>query len=203
MAVLRLSPVDLPHVPILLHDTFIKALWDIGAEKSFIRTSCLSHILPIGPRKSRMLKLSQHKVLNVGIWAWLNCRSEFENSRKLIPDSKIKGVPQREEQVEIDLSHTKLDDYQQEIDVKAKDLVLVQMHPISLASKRIGAITVNVDQVLIYHPREKDEGVVETDGLDGEGSRAEQVETEGSKGLAREESTKEEQWRSKRMRNEG
>ncbi|GFS95917.1 hypothetical protein NPIL_109601 [Nephila pilipes] len=59
-------------------------------------------------------------------------------------------------------------------------------------------ITVNVDQVLIYPPRERDEGVVETDGLVGEGSRAEQGETEGSKGLAREESNKEEQWRGMR-----
>ncbi|GFT90839.1 hypothetical protein NPIL_367621 [Nephila pilipes] len=42
------------------------------------------------------------------------------------------------------------------------------------------------DVVRIYHPRERDEGVVETDVLDGEGSRAEQVEIEGSKGLARE-----------------
>ncbi|GFT17836.1 hypothetical protein NPIL_150681 [Nephila pilipes] len=64
-------------------------------------------------------------------------------------------------------------------------------------------ITVNVDQVRIYHPRERDEGAVETDGLDDEGSRAEQVETEGSKGLARKESSKEEQWRGKRMRSEG
>ncbi|GFS71877.1 hypothetical protein NPIL_194971 [Nephila pilipes] len=58
-------------------------------------------------------------------------------------------------------------------------------------------------QLLQLVEKEKDEGVVETDGLDGEGSRAEQVETEGSKSLAREESTKEEQWRSKRMRSEG
>ncbi|GFS55498.1 hypothetical protein NPIL_559831 [Nephila pilipes] len=64
------------------------------------------------------------------------------------------------------------------------------------------SITVNVDQVRIYHTRERDEGVVEIDGLDGERSRAEQVETEGSKGLAREESSKEEQWRGKRTRSE-
>ncbi|GFT27314.1 hypothetical protein NPIL_311991 [Nephila pilipes] len=63
-------------------------------------------------------------------------------------------------------------------------------------------ITVIVDQIRIYHPRERDEGVVETDGLDGEGSRAEQVETEGSKGPAREETSKEEQWQGKRMRSE-
>ncbi|GFT85403.1 hypothetical protein NPIL_70561 [Nephila pilipes] len=43
--------------------------------------------------------------------------------------------------------------------------------------------------------RERDEGVVETDGLEGEGSRAEKVETEGSKGLARKESFREKQWR--------
>ncbi|GFS96846.1 hypothetical protein NPIL_447601 [Nephila pilipes] len=36
----------------------------------------------------------------------------------------------------------------------------------------------------------------------GEGSRAEQVETEGSKRLAREETFKEKQWRGKRMRSE-
>ncbi|GFT79089.1 hypothetical protein NPIL_467991 [Nephila pilipes] len=61
----------------------------------------------------------------------------------------------------------------------------------------------NVDQVRIYHPRQRDEGVVETDGLDGEGSRAKQEETEGSKGLASEESTKEGQWRGRRVRSEG
>ncbi|GFW70275.1 retrovirus-related Pol polyprotein from transposon 297 [Trichonephila clavipes] len=33
---LRMNPVDLPYVPILLHETFITALWDTGAEKSFI-----------------------------------------------------------------------------------------------------------------------------------------------------------------------
>ncbi|GFS94932.1 hypothetical protein NPIL_105261, partial [Nephila pilipes] len=49
----------------------------------------------------------------------------------------------------------------------------------------------------------RDEGVVETDELDGEGSRAEQVESEYRKGLAREESSKEKQWRCKRMRSEG
>ncbi|GFT83445.1 putative RNA-directed DNA polymerase from transposon X-element [Nephila pilipes] len=60
-----------------------------------------------------------------------------------------------------------------------------------------------VDQVRIYHPRERDEGVVETDGLNGEGSRAEQVETEGSKSLALEETFKKEKWRGKRMMSKG
>ncbi|GFY07944.1 uncharacterized protein TNCV_2579761 [Trichonephila clavipes] len=31
-----MSSVELPYVPILLDETFIKALWDTGVEKSFI-----------------------------------------------------------------------------------------------------------------------------------------------------------------------
>ncbi|GFU36466.1 hypothetical protein NPIL_660631 [Nephila pilipes] len=62
---------------------------------------------------------------------------------------------------------------------------------------------VNVDQVRIYHPRERDKGVVKTDGLDGERSRAELVKTKDSKGLAREETSKNEKWGGKRMMSEG
>ncbi|GFT09849.1 hypothetical protein NPIL_180231 [Nephila pilipes] len=58
-------------------------------------------------------------------------------------------------------------------------------------------------QLLQLVEKERDEGVLETDGFDGEGSRAEQVETGGSKGLVREETSKEKQWRGKRMRSEG
>ncbi|GFY08995.1 uncharacterized protein TNCV_4661861 [Trichonephila clavipes] len=36
LSVICMSPVELPHVPILLDETFTKALWDTGAEKSFI-----------------------------------------------------------------------------------------------------------------------------------------------------------------------
>ncbi|GFT25281.1 uncharacterized protein NPIL_241561 [Nephila pilipes] len=46
-------------------------------------------------------------------------------------------------------------------------------------------------QLLQLIEREMDEGVVEADGMDFEGSRAEQVETEGSKVLASEEFSKE------------
>ncbi|GFT69027.1 hypothetical protein NPIL_677961 [Nephila pilipes] len=47
-----------------------------------------------------------------------------------------------------------------------------------------------------------DDGVVETYRLNGEGSRAEEVENKGSKGLAREKSTREKQCRGKRMMSE-
>ncbi|GFY31508.1 uncharacterized protein TNCV_4693521 [Trichonephila clavipes] len=36
LSAICMSPVELPYVPILLEETFTKALWDIGAEKSFI-----------------------------------------------------------------------------------------------------------------------------------------------------------------------
>ncbi|GFS76543.1 uncharacterized protein NPIL_147811 [Nephila pilipes] len=55
----------------------------------------------------------------------------------------------------------------------------------------------------VVRNRKRDEGVVETYGLNGEGSSAEQVETEGSKGLANEESSKEGQWRGRRVRSKG
>ncbi|GFU07972.1 uncharacterized protein NPIL_466531, partial [Nephila pilipes] len=45
---------------------------------------------------------------------------------------------------------------------------------------------------------ERDEGVVVTDGLNDERSRAEQVEIEGSKGVAREKRTREKQCRGKK-----
>ncbi|GFW21932.1 uncharacterized protein TNCV_4822151 [Trichonephila clavipes] len=36
LSAICMSPVELPYVPILLNDSFTKALWDTGAEKSFI-----------------------------------------------------------------------------------------------------------------------------------------------------------------------
>ncbi|GFU01361.1 uncharacterized protein TNCV_3538641 [Trichonephila clavipes] len=36
LSAICMSPVELPYVPILLNETFMKALWDTGAEKSFI-----------------------------------------------------------------------------------------------------------------------------------------------------------------------
>ncbi|GFV34484.1 uncharacterized protein TNCV_466981 [Trichonephila clavipes] len=36
LSAICMSPVELPYVPILLNETFTKALWDTGVEKSFI-----------------------------------------------------------------------------------------------------------------------------------------------------------------------
>ncbi|GFW92175.1 hypothetical protein TNCV_3540611 [Trichonephila clavipes] len=33
---IRMTPVELPYVPILLNETFITALWDTGAERNLL-----------------------------------------------------------------------------------------------------------------------------------------------------------------------
>ncbi|GFU79684.1 uncharacterized protein TNCV_4036911 [Trichonephila clavipes] len=45
LSAICMSPVELPYVPILLNDTFTKALWDTGVEKSFI----LEEVYPLVP----------------------------------------------------------------------------------------------------------------------------------------------------------
>ncbi|GFV74546.1 uncharacterized protein TNCV_5129881 [Trichonephila clavipes] len=44
-------PVDLPYVPILLNETFITALWDTGAEKSFISQEVYRRYFSYRPRE--------------------------------------------------------------------------------------------------------------------------------------------------------
>ncbi|GFV84244.1 uncharacterized protein TNCV_3039041 [Trichonephila clavipes] len=48
---LRITPVDLPYVPILLNETFITALWDTGAEKSFISEEVYRRYFSYRPRQ--------------------------------------------------------------------------------------------------------------------------------------------------------
>ncbi|GFW09842.1 uncharacterized protein TNCV_4251711 [Trichonephila clavipes] len=48
---LRMTPVDLPCVPILLNETFITALWDTGAEKSFISEEVYRRYFSYRPRQ--------------------------------------------------------------------------------------------------------------------------------------------------------
>ncbi|GFX11062.1 retrovirus-related Pol polyprotein from transposon 297 [Trichonephila clavipes] len=46
-----MTPVDLPYVPILLNETFINALWDTGAEKSFISEEVYRKYFSYRPRQ--------------------------------------------------------------------------------------------------------------------------------------------------------
>ncbi|GFW57166.1 uncharacterized protein TNCV_540831 [Trichonephila clavipes] len=48
---LRMTPVNLPYVPILLNETFITALWDTGAEKSFISEEVYRKYFSYRPRQ--------------------------------------------------------------------------------------------------------------------------------------------------------
>ncbi|GFU71125.1 uncharacterized protein TNCV_1216491 [Trichonephila clavipes] len=48
---LRMTPVDLPYVPILLNETFITALWDTGAEKSFTSEEVYCRYFSYRPRQ--------------------------------------------------------------------------------------------------------------------------------------------------------
>ncbi|GFW54381.1 retrovirus-related Pol polyprotein from transposon 297 [Trichonephila clavipes] len=47
-----MTPVDLSYVPILLNETFITALWDTGAEKSFISEEVYRKYFSYRPRQS-------------------------------------------------------------------------------------------------------------------------------------------------------
>ncbi|GFS58104.1 uncharacterized protein TNCV_1410991 [Trichonephila clavipes] len=51
---IRMTPVELPYVPILLNETFITALWDTGAEKSFISEEVYRKYFSYGPRQKTM-----------------------------------------------------------------------------------------------------------------------------------------------------
>ncbi|GFW76661.1 retrovirus-related Pol polyprotein from transposon gypsy [Trichonephila clavipes] len=46
-----MTPVDLPYVPILLNETFITAIWDTGAEKSFISEEVYRKYFSYRPRQ--------------------------------------------------------------------------------------------------------------------------------------------------------
>ncbi|GFX55883.1 uncharacterized protein TNCV_1427451 [Trichonephila clavipes] len=56
---LRMTPVDLPYVPILLNETFIIALWDTGSEKSFISEEVYRKYFSYRPRQKTKDKSNQ------------------------------------------------------------------------------------------------------------------------------------------------
>ncbi|GFY30290.1 uncharacterized protein TNCV_4065411 [Trichonephila clavipes] len=65
-----MSPVELPYVPILLNETFTKALWDTGVEKSFIAEDIYKkYFFYKQVRKSRVQVITTQgaKCRNVGI----------------------------------------------------------------------------------------------------------------------------------------
>ncbi|GFX65803.1 uncharacterized protein TNCV_2043361 [Trichonephila clavipes] len=120
-----MSPVELPYVPILLNDTFTKALLDTGAEKSFISEETYRKYFfhkPVKESRTQVITAHGAKCQNIGI-VELNIRiTEFEKPWLFyvladlleIPDSQIDKVVKtiEEEKVVTDLSKTKLEEKQ-------------------------------------------------------------------------------------------
>ncbi|GFT80191.1 uncharacterized protein TNCV_4506021 [Trichonephila clavipes] len=76
-----MSPVELPYVPILLNETFTKALWDTGAEKSFISEETYRKYFfykQVKKSSTRVITAQGAKCQNIGV-VELNIRiREFE-----------------------------------------------------------------------------------------------------------------------------
>ncbi|GFX75198.1 retrovirus-related Pol polyprotein from transposon 297 [Trichonephila clavipes] len=92
-----MTPVDLPYVPILLNDIFITALWDTGAEKSFISEEVYRKYFSYRPRQK-----TKDRVVTA------------QGAPFCHLDDQIKQLPKREKPVEIDLSDTKLGEGQKQ-----------------------------------------------------------------------------------------
>ncbi|GFU93454.1 retrovirus-related Pol polyprotein from transposon 297 [Trichonephila clavipes] len=80
---LRMTPVDLPYVPILLNETFITALWGTGAEKSFISEEVYRKYFSYRPRqktKDRVVTAQGAPCCHLG-WVELQIRiREFQKT---------------------------------------------------------------------------------------------------------------------------
>ncbi|GFX58460.1 uncharacterized protein TNCV_213891 [Trichonephila clavipes] len=75
-----MSPVELPYVPVLLNETFTKALWDTGEEKSFTSEETYRKYFYKQVKKSRTQVITAQgaKCQNIGV-VELNIRiREFE-----------------------------------------------------------------------------------------------------------------------------
>ncbi|GFW24509.1 uncharacterized protein TNCV_4895971 [Trichonephila clavipes] len=138
---LRMTPVDLPYVPILLNETFITALWDTGAEKSFISEEVYRKYFSYRPRQKtkdrvvtaqgrvelqirirefqktwefHILNMQYQCILGIDFMKESKLTLDFDQKSLIIPDDQIKQLPKREMPVEIDLSDTKLGEVQKQ-----------------------------------------------------------------------------------------
>ncbi|GFT35642.1 uncharacterized protein TNCV_2849371 [Trichonephila clavipes] len=107
-----MTPVDLPYVPIPLNETFITALWDTGAEKSFISEEVYRKYFSHQPRqktKDRVMTANGIDFMNES-----KLTLDFDQKSLIIPDNQIKQLSKVEKPVEIDLSDTKLGEEQKQ-----------------------------------------------------------------------------------------
>ncbi|GFW83835.1 uncharacterized protein TNCV_1491761 [Trichonephila clavipes] len=85
---LRMTPIDLPYIPILLNETFITALWNTRAEKSFISEEVYRKYFSYRPRqktKYRVVTAHGAPCCHLG-WVELKIRiREFQKTWEPIP----------------------------------------------------------------------------------------------------------------------
>ncbi|GFT20965.1 retrovirus-related Pol polyprotein from transposon 297 [Trichonephila clavipes] len=114
-----MTPVDLRYVAILLNETFITALWNTGAEKSFISEEVYRKYFSYRPRqktKDRVVTAQGAPCFHLGIDFLKESKLtlDFDQKPLSIPDNQTKQLQQMEKLVEIDLSDTKLGEWQKQ-----------------------------------------------------------------------------------------
>ncbi|GFU48249.1 uncharacterized protein TNCV_4626671 [Trichonephila clavipes] len=137
-----MTPVDLDYMPILLNETFITALWDTGAEKSFTTEEVYHRYFSYRPHQKttdrvqielqirirefqknwefHILNNMQYQcILGIDFMKESKLTLNFDQKSLIIPDDQIKQLPKVEKPVEIELSDTKLAEGQKQ---KLKDL---------------------------------------------------------------------------------
>ncbi|GFX90996.1 uncharacterized protein TNCV_2282881 [Trichonephila clavipes] len=116
LSAICMSPVELPYVPILLNETFTKALFDTGAEKSFILEETYRKYFFISKEFEKpwlfhvLADLEYPCILGVDFIIGSKIILDFDRKSLGIPDSQIDTVVKtiEEGKVEIDLSKTRL-----------------------------------------------------------------------------------------------
>ncbi|GFW10247.1 uncharacterized protein TNCV_1849641 [Trichonephila clavipes] len=94
-----MTSVELPCVPILLNETFITALWDTRAEKSFISEEIYRKYFSYRPRqktKDRVVTAQGAPCSHLGVT--IDITLDFDQKSLIIPDNQIKQLPNFSEQ---------------------------------------------------------------------------------------------------------
>ncbi|GFW66559.1 retrovirus-related Pol polyprotein from transposon 297 [Trichonephila clavipes] len=95
---------------ILLNETYITAVWDTGAEKSFISEEVYRKYFSHRPRQ----KTKDRVVTAQGAPPRASRLTlDFDQKSLIIPDNQIKQLPKIEKPIDIDLTDTKLGEGQQ------------------------------------------------------------------------------------------
>ncbi|GFY06499.1 uncharacterized protein TNCV_412491 [Trichonephila clavipes] len=101
-----MSLVELPYIPILLDETFTKALWDTGAEKSSISEETYKKYFFY----KQVKKLSTQVITAQGAKWWIRSKIilDFDRKSLAIQDSHVEDIKVDERNLRVDLSETKL-----------------------------------------------------------------------------------------------